>query len=148
MSFHQAIIAGTLLLSLTACGHEHAADDHHAADHEEESTVHTGSSAPGDDGLVQLTYATTAPLARLGNIFHATVTDPAGAPLTGATVALEFIAPDGSAPFSVAASAMDAGMYVSAAADFPSSGAWQVKFHVVRATDALHDHATFQLLVP
>ncbi len=153
MSFHMKPAFGALLAALAACGHEHAPDDRDAADHHEEAKVHAGDQAPGDEGLVNIAYATTAPLARQGNVFHVTVTDPAGAPLTGATVALEFLAPAGGGPFSVTASAgvhagMSGGVYLSESANFRTDGAWKLKVHVVRETDALHDHATFQLSVP
>jgi hypothetical protein len=149
MSIRIPLLCVLLLAPLAGCGHD-AADDHHdaAADHAG-GTVHDGASATGDEGLVRISWATTSPLAPGGNVFHVTVTDAAGAALSGATVALELLPPDGGTPFSVSASAaISTGMFLSEAVTFPSGGLWKLKFHVARAADALHDHATFHLAVP
>ncbi len=107
-----------------------------------------GFEAEGDDGLVRLKYAVAAPLARTGNDFIVTVTEPAGGAITGAGVSWDFDGPSSDWTVNTTSTEQGNGVYRSAKVDFPAPGAWTMKIHVVRESPYLHDHATFSLLVP
>jgi hypothetical protein len=130
-----------LLISLTAAGcgaHTH-----------DEAVVHDAATATSDDGLVVISYATEAPLARSGNVFKITLASPAdGTPFTAAVVGLEVSSEAGSSVGTFAAAEAGEGLHRAPPVDFPASGSHLIKVHVSRAADGLHDHATFRVGVP
>jgi len=138
----------TCALIMFACSGSH--HDHDAAPDggEEASVLHDGFEADGDDGLVHLKFASSAALARTGNEFSVTVTDPKGAAITGAGVSWEFNGPTADLTANATSTEAGSGVYRSPKVDFPASGAWTVRIHVIRASPEIHDHATFRLSVP
>jgi hypothetical protein len=127
-------VASIILLStLSACGHDHAAEPH------------LGTSATTDDGSFLVSYALDAPLAPLRYRFDVTVRETSGVAVEGAHVLLAFAA-QGQADQAVEAAEVGDGLYVSPAVDLPAGGHWLMTVHVEQG--GRHDHATFAVTLP
>ena len=110
--------------------------------------ISDGTTGPGEDGEVTVTYIPLKPIGIGENLFDVEILDrDDGTPITGATLTIDLAGPSGEAR-SVATRERTAGSWHTDTFWIPTSGRWIMTFHVEKSADHLHDHVTFRLQVP
>lgn len=132
-----SILAGCVL-ALAACGgHGH-------------ETVHDGTSATTDEGVLQLSFTSEpATPAKGSNAFTVTVSEVGGGPLAGAKVGSEiYVEGQAPGPEKSETTELGEGAYRLDNMVFPNAGEYRVTFHITHHDKGIHDHATFRIVIP